>query len=275
MTLQWGVLSQRATWAVSTMLLLQSWWGAPGIASGPAPGGVKPLADASDCGSLDALEGSASAVVLPDAGVVAEPDDLHANAVSRVVEGAMMQEADLVLPRAADELRPDAARLEIVSSEPLGLQREHRDEEVSVLDNSQWPDRGGDANAAAASLSTEPAAGSSNDQSSVAANCANGNSLCLDANAADRIQKQSSSALLQEPEPSALDAPDVLQAVAGPAVHFAANGRCPSAGSLRQQCRLEFEGVDNLPSGSGKPITVRGIVSEWLASGHEVVTVKL
>ncbi len=289
--MQWGRLSQRATWPSNPLPL---GWGLAGTPTRPPAATAVPLADAAEMPPppLDGLESRAAddaLILMPDAGVVVRLIDASGNGFAVLAEASAEEAAALALRASAVEPQSQAVGLETAGGELLGVYREGPGEDRLIVsqgpsdDEAQWPDRGGQAESSAA-----PKIGHT-----ALEQCSEHNQQ-LQSAAQERIN-----GMAQPPEPGSSGDARLMSVSTADALKLSAVSSLPeqaaSMGTLGRgglqsasvqpasnghshplpPSRLGCDGIERLLAESSKPITARGIVSEWLASGHEVVTVRL
>ena len=281
--MQWGQLSQRATWPSSSTSL---GWGLVG----PSAAVAVSVVDAADvCPPVAGVEDSSaddSLILVPDAGAILRSADAPGNGLSRLADTSAEAEPELVIPSEAIRVKSDA---QSAAGEPLPVGMERRRENGLIAwsseDETQWPDGGGQAEASSASGHTDAAVESfagSNQQLQVATELrsngtarpaegvSSGSDCPMSVSAAEVLELCSSSR-------SSSSMPQLTAGTVEGAAQQSAPLRPASNGQAHplQQSRLECNGIEGLLADKSMPITARGIVSEWLASGHEVVTVRL
>lgn len=278
--MQWGQLSQRATWPSSSTSL---GWGLVG----PSAAVAVSVVDAADVcppvAGVEDLSADDSLILVPDAGAILRSADAHGNGLSRLADTSAEAEPELIIPSEAIRVKSEA---QSAVGEPMGMERRRENGliEWSSEDETQWPDRGGQAEASSASGHTdaavEPFAGSnqqlqvatelrSNGTARPAEGVSSGSECPMSVSAAEVLELCSSRSSSSMPQQTAGTVEGAAQRSAP--LRPASNGQAHPL----QQSRLECNGIEGLLADKSMPMTARGIVSEWLASGHEVVTVRL
>lgn len=274
MSVQWGLLTQRSTWPINPVSLLQL-----GPTGGPAStSAVSLISGAQLCPPRDGEVGTSAetgSLVVPSESLLLPVDQS-----SRSAEICLGSDLPLVSPLAG-QLQPTSGVLEPPPGEPMRFGRE-RNEEIGAAAQPQAPnddDIGAEAEACGASETDRMPAqlnvGSSQPLGVTVEDCSNGNAkpsgLISDVSAAYRVcngidtEQQAASS-------GELKGTDQGSEISSEQPEGKGQGYYMSP---LQQSELRFSCADILPAEDGRPITVRGIVSEWLASGHEVVTVRL
>ena len=282
MSVQWGLLTQRSTWPINSGSLLQL--GSAGGPGEPAPTPAVSLVNgAGFCPPVDGEVGT-----LADTGSLLVPSEslqLPVDQSSRSAELYSESGLPFVSPPPAGQLQPRSGVLESVAGEPLQLSRERNEENGAAMqpqapnDDGQWLDRWGDSEASGASepalMPAELNVGSSQPLGVAVDGCRNGSAepagLIRDVSAAHHVCNGTDT---QQQAASPEDSKGSEQELASTLEHSARKSQGYYMSPL-QQSELQFSCSDILPAEVGRPITVHGIVSEWLASGHEVVTVRL
>ncbi|BDA41818.1 probable protein STAY-GREEN, chloroplastic at N-terminal half [Coccomyxa sp. Obi] len=282
MSVQWGLLTQRSTWPINPVSLLQLALGSPGGPVGPASAPAVSLVNGA-VPPLDGVVGTAAdtrTLLVPS-----ESLQLPVNGSSRSAEICSGSELPLVSPPPAGQLQPTSGVLESAAGEPLRSSRERNGENGAAAqpkapnDDGQWLHRGKEAEASGVSetalMPAQVNVGCSQLLGIAVDECSNGSAEPLRQNrdvsavyyVRSGIDTQREAAGFGEPKESE-------QGSASSSEQLARKGQCYYMSPL-QQSELRFSCAASLPAKDGRPINVRGIVSEWLASGHEVVTVRL
>ncbi|CAL8460753.1 g284 [Coccomyxa elongata] len=282
MSVQWGLLTQRSTWLINPVSLLQL--GSAGGPVGPASTPAVSLLNGTElCPPLDGEIGTSA-----DNGsllVLSESLPLPVSGSSRSAEISSGSELPLVSPPPAGQLQPTSGVLVSAAGEPLRLARERNEENGAATepkapdDVGQWLDRGGQSEVSgafeSARMPAQSIVGSSQPLGIAVEDCSNGiakpSGVIGDVSAA---YHGCNGIDTQQQEASSGESKGSEQGFASSSEQPARKGQGYYMSPL-QQSEVQFSCCDVLPAEDGRPITVRGIVSEWLASGHEVVTVRL
>ncbi len=282
MSVQWGLLTQRSTWLIDPVSLLQL--GSAGGPAGPASTPAVSLVDGTElCPPFDGEVGTSA-----DNGNLLVPSEslpLSVSGFPRSADICSGSELPLVSPPPAGQLQPTSGVLVSAAGEPLRLGRDCNEENGAATqlkaanDDGQWLDRGGQSEASGASESAlmpaQSIVGSSQPQGMAVEDCSNGSAkpsgVNRDVSAAYNVCNGIDT---QQQEANSGESKGSEQGFASSSELPARKGQGYYMSPL-QQSELQFSCCDVLPAEDGRPITVRGIVSEWLASGHEVVTVRL